>query len=218
VLVSATNFYFRIEENNILYPLNKAYKRGASGADWKKAYQAVKHERVRNLDKGNIKHLIRSLGALYLLNVYYRDLIFELEKNSTGTNFDYSLGSKIFSIILHIESGVNQEGTYRKLPNFNECVYLLRQTEETKTIVQESIRKMNEQIGIKTRTQISKEITKIASSTTQLNIKDVLKNLCEITDEIETSSMKSVLSRNPVEFINTFKMLRYEAILNKQQY
>lgn len=43
VIVSSANFYFQDNNNKILYPLRKANKRSTSGADWAKAYQAVKH-------------------------------------------------------------------------------------------------------------------------------------------------------------------------------
>lgn len=53
VIVSSANFYFQDNNNKILYPLRKANKRSTSGADWAKAYQAVKHNRSLNLSKGN---------------------------------------------------------------------------------------------------------------------------------------------------------------------
>ena len=49
VIISSSNFFFQKEENRILTPLYKANKRGESGSDWKKAYQAVKHNRSLNL-------------------------------------------------------------------------------------------------------------------------------------------------------------------------
>lgn len=95
VLVSSPYFYFQENENKVLTPLKKSNKRGTSGADWKKAYQAVKHNRAKNLEKGNIKHFIRALAALYLLNIYYQgnDGIKYLSSLS-----DLSLGSDIFSV------------------------------------------------------------------------------------------------------------------------
>ena len=90
IIVSSTNFHFQNDENKMLYPLKKANKRGSSGADWAKAYQAVKHNRVGNLKDANIKHLIRAAAALFMLNLYYRDDVFELGKESQN-NFTHSL-------------------------------------------------------------------------------------------------------------------------------
>ncbi len=70
LIMSSLNFHFEDEKNRILTPLYKSYKRGASGSDWKKAYQAVKHERVKSLSKGNIGNLIRALGALFVTSHY----------------------------------------------------------------------------------------------------------------------------------------------------
>ena len=59
------------EENRILRPLKNAHKR--AGTFWEKAYQAVKHDRFASLKDGNIKALLHSMAALYLLNLYYRN-------------------------------------------------------------------------------------------------------------------------------------------------
>lgn len=52
-----------------LTPLKKADER--SKTVWSKAYQAVKHDRYNSLYQGNIKALLHSEAALYLLNIYY---------------------------------------------------------------------------------------------------------------------------------------------------
>ncbi|WLT37666.1 hypothetical protein NON20_18230 [Synechocystis sp. B12] len=140
VVVSAQNFYFANVDNQILTPLKKANKRGTGGSDWKKAYQAVKHNRTFSLSKGNLKNLIRAMAALYLLNVYYKDNRFELDKDSSGLTFDERQGSEIFSIKLHVNTSISVDGTYRKNVDFDECVYLLKATDETAEAVRVSIR------------------------------------------------------------------------------
>lgn len=98
IAVSAVNFYFTDEKNKILTPLHKSHKRGISGSRWKQAYQAVKHDRHNSLKKANIENLLHALGALYILNLYYRD-----ERTDIGRvylndhNFDSRAGSEIFS-------------------------------------------------------------------------------------------------------------------------
>jgi len=67
--------YFEKEENRIFTPLKNAHK---GDVVWQKAYQAVKHSRVENLHKVDIIALVRGMAALYLLNVYYRDDVFEV--------------------------------------------------------------------------------------------------------------------------------------------
>ncbi|MDR0905208.1 MAG: hypothetical protein LBN00_03375 [Oscillospiraceae bacterium] len=77
--------------------------------DYNKAYNAIKHDRVKNLSKANVRVVIRALAALYLLNVYYRNEAYENVGNQivnsqqsptgyTGCEFDERLGSEIFAI------------------------------------------------------------------------------------------------------------------------
>ena len=104
VTVSSINFYFTDEKNRVLTPLHKANKRGTSGSKWKQAYQAVKHDRRNSLKKGNIENLLNALGALFILNVYYRDESFSLGRISSAGSFDSRLGSDIFSVfVAHAE-------------------------------------------------------------------------------------------------------------------
>lgn len=129
LLISAQNFYFHHPDNVVLKPLHKANKRGTSGSDWKQAYQAVKHNRVLNLSKGNIKNLLRALGALFILNIYFKDEIFDLGADSNATNFPINLGSDIFSIKLHKWFHYDAEHNYSKNADFDECIYLTKYTD-----------------------------------------------------------------------------------------
>jgi hypothetical protein len=130
-MVSAPNFYFQNEENRILTPLNKANKRGSGSCDWKKAYQAVKHNRTANLKKGNIKNLLKALGALFILNVYYKNEVFELKRDSHATTFPINLGSDIFAIKLHRWFSYDGNFNYGKSEDFNECVYWTKYTDDS---------------------------------------------------------------------------------------
>ena len=64
--------------------------------DYYKAYNSIKHDRSNTFEKyANIHFLLRALGALYILNIYFRK---EEVKNIVGTfQIDRSLGSKIFA-------------------------------------------------------------------------------------------------------------------------
>lgn len=95
VMVVAPFFNFVKDENHILRPLKEAHKR--QGTYWEKAYQAVKHDRYSSLTKGNVKALIHSLAALYLLNIYYRNDSW-ITKYQEIDKYDYSMGSKIFAV------------------------------------------------------------------------------------------------------------------------
>ncbi len=95
VNVVASNFYFEKEENLVLRPLKDCNKQGHGR--WKKAYQAVKHDRVESLKVGNIGNLVRAMAALYLLNIYNLDKkISDIEVGVT--DIDTSLGSEVFCV------------------------------------------------------------------------------------------------------------------------
>lgn len=95
VLVVSSSFNFVKDENIVLKPLKEAHKR--QGTYWEKAYQAVKHDRYLSLHRGNVKALIHALAALYLLNIYYRNVSW-VTKYQNIPKDDYSLGSGIFSV------------------------------------------------------------------------------------------------------------------------
>lgn len=95
VIVVAPFFNLTKEENKILRPLKEAHKR--SGTYWEKAYQAVKHDRYGSLKYGNVKALLNSLAALFLLNLYYRNDSWYIKYNELSKQ-DFSMGSSIFSV------------------------------------------------------------------------------------------------------------------------
>lgn len=84
VIVTASTFYFSDETNRILAPLHKENKRGTSGSKWKQAYQAVKHNRKSSLKMASIENLLHAMGALYILNLYYRNDTFSIGRVYMG--------------------------------------------------------------------------------------------------------------------------------------
>ncbi len=95
VIVVAPFFNLTKDENKILRPLKNAHKR--SGTYWEKAYQAVKHDRFTSLKDGNIKALLHSMAALFLLNLYYRNDSW-IVKYQDLPKSDFSMGSSIFAV------------------------------------------------------------------------------------------------------------------------
>lgn len=93
--VIVTAFNLSNSDNKILKPLHNAHKQGKPY--WKKAYQAVKHDRYNCLSMGNVKALLHALSALYLLNLYYRKDRWIMSYQDIG-KLDMSCGSKIFAV------------------------------------------------------------------------------------------------------------------------
>ncbi len=95
VIVSCVYFNLKKEENLCFKPLKEAHKR--QGTNWEKAYQALKHDRYSSISQGTVKNLLHAMGALFLLNIYYKNVkltakYMEIDK------LDFSLGSSIFSV------------------------------------------------------------------------------------------------------------------------
>lgn len=123
VMVVASNFNLTKEENRILTPLNKADVR--SKTVWAKAYQAVKHDRYNSLYLGNIKALLHAAAALYLLNIYYRDLKLYV-KYKDYKQMDMSLGSKLFTLKIPNEA---YQMWYGNIPSASDSPYIIKYTD-----------------------------------------------------------------------------------------
>ena len=71
--------------------------------DYVSAYNAIKHDRIKNRGKASVSILIRALAALYILIQYSAntDLIIEKKKaRSGGEALDKSFGSDIFELFV----------------------------------------------------------------------------------------------------------------------
>jgi len=96
VSVSCTNMFFMQGSNKLFAPF--AYCKDDEN-DYYSAYNAIKHNRnEKTIYKGNIRFLLRAMAALYLLNVYYKDEIFELGTLAAPKNFDLALQSDLFAV------------------------------------------------------------------------------------------------------------------------
>lgn len=218
VNVASANFYFTEDENKILKPLYKAERRGISGADWKKAYQAIKHNRSENLKKGNLKHLIRSMAALYLLNIYYRDLNFDFDKDSTASTFNPNLSSNIFSVKLHSSTRIVLGSDYVKNEDFDECVYLLRPTDETKQIVQDIISAVNTESNQKFEERVAGDVLKEFEGQTFNKGDDMVAKYTEAAKSVKSKIMIETAKAKAVPLKKAFDQVKYVGELNKQQY
>jgi len=218
VVVSAQNFYFANEDNQILTPLNKANKRGTSGSDWKKAYQAVKHNRTFSLSKGNLKHLIRAMAALYLLNVYYKGDSFELDNDTSGLTFDERQGSEIFSIKLHVSTNISIDGTYTKNADFDECTYLLKATDETAAAVRDSFKKIEEKGNKLMSAHMLESVQRKLQLATGLTAENTQSKIEEIIKTEKEQIGSRFLEQAARSESTSFRNLKYEAVVNKNQF
>lgn len=214
VIVVSPDIYFEEEKNKVLHPLHNAHKRGK--CDWKKAYQDVKHNRMKKMDKGNIKHLLHGLAALYILNLYYKNEQITKLKESEKNGVDASFGSTLFSVKIHKTQGLNVSGQYLKGQDLDECIYLQEYEMETKQRAINAMLKFDEYLNNGSQAELEKlaeekiakgeEITEDWVYQTRMNIVQQ-KGLLPITD--------STFSR---DYIGSMTGLLFNVVLNKNQY
>lgn len=211
VIASSLNFHFLRDENKILTPLKKANKRGTSSSDWKKAYQAVKHDRANNLEKGNLKNLIRAMAALFILNIYYKDDEFELEKNEKA--IPSNMGSDIFDIKIHQYSGYDGEHKYMKKEDFNECTYVIKQTSESEEIWKDAIKNFNSK-NIESFTKHHKFLKALESNP---NLFQEYSGSNIFWDILEQEEYIKIVGQNQSFLHKANEKTKNEAVLNKNQ-
>lgn len=214
VQVVSPSIYFEKEENRILRPLHKASKRGTSSSDWNKAYQAVKHNRVKELSKGSIKNLLHGLAALYVLNLYYRDEKFSGLSNSEKASLNTSFGSRLFAVKVHKDNGLLADGTYIKNVDYDECVYIEDFEPNSKKVAMDALATMNNYIKTATLTELTKLIkVKIERGET-------------VTEEwMEQERLKVNEQLFPIkdyklgkQITDGLSQLKYDVVLNINQY
>lgn len=219
VFVTCPTLYFNDDSNKILTPLLHANNFRSNSADWAVAYQAIKHSRINNLSQGNIKLFIRALAALYILNLYLRQQIIDLDRDPVGSGIDWGLGSKVFSVKVHpCGNDVSEKPKYKKKEDYDECIYLSQKTDETHRKAVEALKNLNKYI----REAIPKEVEKLLNqkihdgslSTNELNPQV----LNELKQHAQTNIIMNQLPYTKKDFFRAIEGLRFEAVLNTQQY
>ncbi len=128
VKVSCTSMFFKKSENRFFTPFS--YKSGDIN-DFISAYNAIKHNRDElTARKGNIRFLLRSLAALFLLNVYYRneEMIREAIWDRPS---DISLDSEIFSLDIRDLTRFDENLPYATGRDYPQSVYIRKLTKDS---------------------------------------------------------------------------------------
>ncbi len=128
VIISHFNSFMKTNEIKPFEKNENSTFNGNMTYSWNNSYQNLKHNRATSLHFGNIKYMFDIMAALFVLNLYYKDESFSYNDGSKTTNFAVNMGSDIFSIKLHKSVGFGEE---IKNIDFDECVYLLRYTNDT---------------------------------------------------------------------------------------
>lgn len=138
VSITSINFFFQDAANLTITPLHNAYKRGSSGCKWKQSYQAIKHDRRNSIKKATIENLLYSLGALFILNLYYKNEPLDLGRiYMSDHNFDSRVGSEIFSVFSYsatmLSMSTNMDDSnivFNNAPDVDRSIYILKYAEQ----------------------------------------------------------------------------------------
>ena len=221
IIVSSIYFYFEEDSNKIIKPLKNAFRSGKRSSKWNKAYQAIKHDRRNNLKKGNIENLIQALGALYILNIYYRNDILDYGTNaSSNLLFDNRLGSEIFAATFADASKVPIGETDNdsiididELKKLESSLCIIKYTDEDWEKMHKELRKTNIDIinnAIKNPDFI-KRLNEEIKNNSEIPNASIIKSL--ITD----SSVKSFNNSLLMKIGRTIASGKKEVVLNKGQ-
>ncbi len=220
IFIIAQNFAFSKDENKVMTPLNKASKCGKSASKWQKAYQALKHDRINNLKQGCVGNLLGALGALYILNIYYRNMSYKTAEDSRATKIDWSLGSELFSVkVCYGNGGPCRDQVFVKTADYNECIYLVKCTDDTAHSLIELMlgleRSVNEMRGTELIQALQAGITSGEIKLDPNTIEDQTK---ELSKKIDHKLFQRALDRDGRAIQKALSALRYEAVLNVQQF
>ena len=174
----------------------------------------MKHNRVKELAKGNLKHLLHGLAALYVLNLYYKDEqiknLTDKDKHSVNRNF----GSALFAVNKHITAGLKSDGQYEKNANFDECVFIEDYEPNSKKVACEVMAEMNNYVQQHSLAELEKLMKEKAS-------KGEVPSQ-EWINQVRPQIMKSVFPIKDYQLSKKFNSglngLLYDIVLNKNQY
>lgn len=220
VLVVSPILYLEKDENLILTPLKDALYKQPQSAEWEKAYQAVKHDRAESLKTwGKLIYLLHSLAALYVLNIYNRNARFTNLSDLKGSNIDWGLGSKLFSVKVSPESEDKSiRKAYQKKPDYDECVYIIKHTDDTNQVLKDILETIDKETNEKGLVLLLKKV-----GIEKLDQFDTLKPekkqiLVDSVQETKNKVYRETLLQHSSEMRKAVNEMVIEAVLNKNQY
>jgi hypothetical protein len=175
------------------------------------------------LQKGNIKNLLNSMAALFILNIYYKnEEKIPIEKTKTLTNL--SFGSEIFSIYTNARIPPKYGDVAVQNEKDEKSIYIIKVAESSYVKYLEQIKRAHMQ-----KIQAMQNV--IGDKYTVAEKKDMDGNIIQFlydTDFVELARKEDIDSGNLIELIKKITEidlkpaafladLGYEAVLNKNQ-
>lgn len=162
-----------------------------------------------------MKHFIRALAALFVLNIYYKSDTFDLRNDRDGQSFDSSMNSKIFSVSIHPFPGVSPDGRYLKGDDFDQHIYLIQATKDTNEAARKIVEEYFNDILAKSVELAREEIRPLLPIMSQ---DEVSQTLMELIEKNKSLAEQKVSREIITQLSQSFNALRFEAVLNESQY
>jgi hypothetical protein len=197
---------------NIISPFLKEAKRNNGGRtySWNNAYKNIKHNRAGSLENACIKYLIEILGALYILNLYYKDETFDLGNDNARINFSSKINSELFSVNYHKPKSYDG-WIFGKNDDFDTCVYIEKMTDDSIEIDKKNFKK-----SLLKRTEIFKKHPNFELAKKNFGFNDsavIISN--DIMEKYLTKEEYiDLFLKTEYDYLK-FRNIKYEAVLNK---
>ncbi len=214
VIISSLNCF---QTNRILKPFVKNEEKTGSKRltfSWNNSYQNLKHNRSSSIKYGSLKYLFDIISALFILNIYYKNEGFFINRNDVSFKFPENMGSLMFSVKLHKWSSYNSSGAYGKKEDFDECLYITKYTKESEAINAESQKEITKK-NIERFFNHPKIIKYINDNSLNINEFASTNFYTKVREIIGKNEYYNIIKTNFETDIKSRKETNFEAILNK---
>ncbi|WP_417672387.1 hypothetical protein [Roseibium sp.] len=177
---------------------------------WNNAYQDLKHDRSKYLPSGNLRNMFSALSAAYLLNLYFRDEVIDLKKDSLASSLNPAMGSSMFSIEIATDRGFKGDGTANVADNYRSAAVYVTSTENTRLAAAAVLQKAQNAANAKLQ-------EKILTDPTVLEILSSGDGDVDPLQALRIQSMREEFNSVGDEIKKTQNALEYEARINKNQ-
>lgn len=191
--ITSDNFFFDKSFRPYFAPFDYINR---SSDDFYAAYNAIKHDRAKNLPKANLNALIRALGALYILNVYYKN------KPLPSAAFTPKRAGRAVGVFLDIGLDLNELLEGSLYIEYIPYDYMLWQEDNLEEI-QKIIGKLNKSDIKKLLDALHKSSTNLLSVSNELfalenpniSVGDTLRKSFNTFEKIATSKVTTVVNK-----------------------
>lgn len=209
VLISSANCFQKLK---VLQPFVKNEKKSYNDKlsfSWNNSYQNLKHDRANSLQFGSLKYLFEIMAALFILNLYYKEEIFDFDNQIKTTDFPINMGSEIFAIKLHSWAGYDGVGNYHRQTDFDECIYLIKYTDDSLDKYKQSVEEMQNK-----QREIFLKHPKFLKYVQNNNIADY-KGQNLMWDVLGKEDYINIIQIAGQKHMESYKNTKYEGVLNK---